>query len=689
MKYSDNDVSLKSQQLSLQNKAAAYLQKNAPPSLLEFELLSLQEQYALFYELQTHQIELEMQANELLQTQIERDASYLRYVDLYNQAPIAYCTVNNTQLILQANLIAAKLFCMQPFELLNRPITDFIFKEDQDIYYFYRQQLKLVSASTDCELRMVKKDGSLFWAQIVGAITYDTQGEVEFRFVLSDTSQRRQTDKLLFDSGQKFQFLFDKSSFGITDCKMLYDKAGKPIDYQFINVNQAFINLFSLNPENKLATQVFPDIQNYAFDWIKTFATVTQTGTQTHFEQLFQFNHRWYDCIAYQSTRDHFVAMWMDITDRKTNEKNQLKNHEKISRYAKEINEFYEYAPCGYYSLDINGFFLHINKTALKWLNYNKHEIIGKYRFQDMLASSSRENFQHNFLQFQKCGEEHDLEVELIRKDGITFPALISSTAVYDKHGYYLMSRSTLYDLTEQKKMANDRLQHSNELEIAARHLVSSQEHLRQKISSELHDRTSPNLAAININLKVIAHTLSQENSIDLLERIEDTLALIADTTFSIRDICTEMRPPLLDYSGLATAIDSYVQQFTKRTNIAVQFDCANHNERYPLEVESQLFRIFQEALTNCLKHAKATSIIVTLSKQAHLITLTINDNGIGFDFNQLRNTGADDLGLGLGLGLLNMQDMAEVIGASFYLNSAPGKGTQISVKLLGYQLKA
>ena len=158
---------------------------------------------------------------------------------------------------------------------------------------------------------------------------------------------------------------------------------------------------------------------------------------------------------------------------------------------------------------------------------------------------------------------------------------------------------------------------------------------------------------------------------------MEDTLALIADTAVSIREISTEMRPPLLDYSGLVAAIENYTHQFTRRTGVVVQLDCLNKDERYLPEVESQLFRIVQEALTNCLKHANASVINVTLSNSPHGIRLTISDDGIGFDFDLLGKNGYS------GLGLLSMREMAEVIGGKFRLKSAHSQGTEIIVDVM------
>ena len=109
----------------------------------------------------------------------------------------------------------------------------------------------------------------------------------ELRFVLSDTSRRRQTDKASIDSGQKFQFLFEKSPLGIVDCKIMYDTLGKPIDFRFLEVNQAYIKLIGINSRCKAATQVFPGIGKYSFDWIRTFAHVAKLENKSALNNFF------------------------------------------------------------------------------------------------------------------------------------------------------------------------------------------------------------------------------------------------------------------------------------------------------------------------------------------------------------------------------------------------------------------
>jgi len=221
------------------------------------------------------------------------------------------------------------------------------------------------------------------------------------------------------------------------------------------------------------------------------------------------------------------------------------------------------------------------------------------------------------------------------------------------------------------------RKQHEARMGALSRNLVEVQEGTRRRLSGELHDRTSPNLAAIGINLDVIAAALPAEGAPDLGARLEDTRALIEDTTASIREICADLRPPVLDYAGLSAALESYVGQFGRRTGIAVRIDCSHGAARLAPELESALFRIVQEALTNCAKHACATSVGVMLRHDSSPIRLTVIDDGIGFNMEQMGKVAYSNC-----LGIITMRELAEFFGGKFTIESSPGKGTRIDVAI-------
>jgi PAS domain S-box-containing protein len=113
------------------------------------------------------------------------------------------------------------------------------------------------------------------------------------------------------------------------------------------------------------------------------------------------------------------------------------------------IRNLYDNAPCGYHSLDKDGVFVEMNDTELKWLGYSRDEVIGKLKFIDLLAQVEQKKFRENFEKFKEQGATRDLEYELIRKGGTRMSVLMSASLIRDAHGNYLMSRATLYDVTE------------------------------------------------------------------------------------------------------------------------------------------------------------------------------------------------------------------------------------------------
>jgi PAS domain S-box-containing protein len=159
---------------------------------------------------------------------------------------------------------------------------------------------------------------------------------------------------------------------------------------------------------------------------------------------------------------DELTALRQRVVGLETAEAQHKSVEEVLRKSAEEIKDFYDKAPCGYHSLDKNGVFVRINETELAWLDYTRDEIIGK-KFPEIITPESRKTFQATFPILQQRGWVRDLELELVRKDGSVMPVLISASAILDEKGDFLMSRSTVYDMTERKE-AEKSLRESREL---------------------------------------------------------------------------------------------------------------------------------------------------------------------------------------------------------------------------------
>ncbi|MBU0543990.1 MAG: sigma 54-interacting transcriptional regulator [Proteobacteria bacterium] len=163
-------------------------------------------------ELQIHQIELKMQNEELCTAQAELEASRARYFDLYDLAPVGYCTVSEKGMILEANLTAASMLGLDRSAVVMQPISRFIFKEDQSIYYLKRKQLFETGEPQACELRMMKKDGTIFWGQLVAIGAQDANGEHVCRVALSVITERKLVEKALQERVRELSCLYSISA---------------------------------------------------------------------------------------------------------------------------------------------------------------------------------------------------------------------------------------------------------------------------------------------------------------------------------------------------------------------------------------------------------------------------------------------------------------------------------------------
>ncbi len=175
----------------LRRQAEERLRQEGPLVPESFLGLSPEEISQKLHDLRVHQIELEMQNEELRRTQEELGDSRARYFDLYDLAPVGYMTLGETGLILETNLTAATLLCKARNELVKWPVSNFILKEDQDIYYRHRKQLFETGEPQTCELRMVRPEEPPFWARLDATAAQDKDGSLTCRVVMVDITENK------------------------------------------------------------------------------------------------------------------------------------------------------------------------------------------------------------------------------------------------------------------------------------------------------------------------------------------------------------------------------------------------------------------------------------------------------------------------------------------------------------------
>ena len=216
MKFTRSQIALKNAEnlaQILREKAEYIVQDNLPLADKDYSLEKISE---LLQELRIHQIELEMQNEELRQKKAELSAEKERYFNLYELAPIGYFTLNEEGEILQANIMSTILLDVLKSDLYQHLITEFILHEDQDIYYLNRKKLLLTHQVQTCEVRMKKSDGSQFWAQLDSLISKNTTSEITLHLVLHDITQRKKEQRTLSIAAIAFE---SQNGIIITDVK--------------------------------------------------------------------------------------------------------------------------------------------------------------------------------------------------------------------------------------------------------------------------------------------------------------------------------------------------------------------------------------------------------------------------------------------------------------------------------------
>ncbi len=206
--------------------------------------------------------------------------------------------------------------------------------------------------------------------------------------------------------------------------------------------------------------------------------------------------------------------------------------------------------------------------------------------------------------------------------------------------------------------------------EIAARAMTAAEDE-RKRIARELHDGIAQTLAALRIRLRVARAARTDADRNLLLEEISEE---IGSATEEVRRIARGLRPPALDMLGLAPAIESHVRGLAEATGLAVDIKLAPVSGHVSPEAELALYRVIQEALSNVVRHARASQIRVRMHRRPGFIEATVEDDGRGFSVEQAMADGDR------GLGLFGMQERAAYVGGRVDITSRPGEGTCIRV---------
>jgi PAS domain S-box-containing protein len=408
------------------------------------ETLSPEEAQRLFHELRVHQIELEMQNEEMRRAQEALEALRARYFDLYDVAPVGYFSISEPGLILEANLTAAKLLGWEKKQMVKQPISRFIFKEDQDVYYRHRKKLFETGEPQTCELRVVKKDGMPFWARVEATAVRAADGGPACRAAVSDITERMKAEETLRDSEENMRFIVKHDPNAIA----VYDR-----ELHYIAVSDRYLQDYDVKEEDVIGKhhyEVFPEMpQKWKDVHQRCLAGAIERNDDDYFERpdgSVTYN-RW-ECRPWRRVDGEIggIITYTEVTTERKRSENALREREALFR------RMFDQAPSGAAMVSLDYRFLIVNEALCRITGYSAEELTCR-GFVDI---THPDDIEVDVAQARRLGageiDHYDMDTRYLRADGSAVWIHLNVRLIRDVEGRALYFLPMMEDITKRKR---------------------------------------------------------------------------------------------------------------------------------------------------------------------------------------------------------------------------------------------
>lgn len=475
-------------------------------------------------------------------------------------------------------------------------------------------------------------------------------------------------------SPEEYRILFEKNPHPM----WVYDQQ----TWRFLAVNDAAVSFYGYSREEFLRMTIMdmrppehvPALRKFVTrELAGPVALIHSSGIWIHWKkdrtliEVEIFSSR----IVFQG-HPAVLVLAVDVTER-TKVESMLRDSELRFRGA------FDFAPVGMGLLDLTGRIHQVNRAMCEMMGYTYAEY-SKLSMQDVTHPDDVEP-SWQLIRLLINGQIPYLEQEkrYIHKTGRIIWASVRGSLVRDEAGKPIYLVGHVQDITLQKlaeaertKLFQELATSRNNLQQLSRKLVQVQEAERRRIALELHDQVGQELTVLKLNLERCQECFSS----DTHNVLEETHARASRLLSMVRDLSLDLRPTMLDDLGLLHAMLWYLERFKTSSGLSIDFKHRGiGHRRFAAEVETAAFRIVQEALTNVARHARAKEVRIWLWASKERLTITIEDKGVGFDAEAM-------LSASTSTGLSGMRERAALLGGTFSLESAVGRGTSLTAEL-------
>ncbi|MFZ1292169.1 MAG: PAS domain S-box protein [Melioribacteraceae bacterium] len=481
---------------------------------------------------------------------------------------------------------------------------------------------------------------------------------------MHDITENKNAEKLILESKEKFKHLFDNMQNGVA----IYCAIDGGENYIFNDLNKAGETLSQIKKSaviNKKVTNVFTKIKKSGF--LKIIKDVYKTGTPQHYSEKFYSDGKisaWIDNFVFKLPNDQIVVIYKDSSS-------EMKALEALKKSEDNLRAVLDASPDIIVLVDNKGKLLESNERLEKALGIERKNLIGF----EILKKFSKEVRDIRFEVFKKVLKTKTRTTYKDKSNRKIWENTIIPILDEKKR----VNRFAVYasDITD-KEVFETKLKETNEtLRNLSKYITNIREEERKNIAREIHDNLSQILTAINMDVSWIKNLLP-ENLSDIKERFNPLLKLIDNSILTVQKISSELRPGILDDLGLVNAIEWQSTEIGKKTNLSIKLDLPENEIELTEDKRIAVFRVFQEAMSNIIRHSKAKNLKILLKQKSKELLLEIIDDGVGIEPNKLNDNKS--------FGLLGMRERIFSVNGkiNFSQNEKGGTTVKIIIPILG-----
>ncbi|MDR7417913.1 MAG: PAS domain-containing protein [Armatimonadota bacterium] len=333
------------------------------------------------------------------------------------------------------------------------------------------------------------------------------------------------------------------------------------------------------------------------------------------------------------------------------------------------LNAIVEGTTDAVYIKDLEGRYRMINSAGARYVGLTPAEIMGRNDL-NVLTPEQAARVREADRAVIETGETRTVETTGIFAGGErTFS--VTKAPYRDAHGRIAGVIGIARDVSDLIRAGRDRERYAARLQDLSRRLLEAQEGERRRIARELHDEIGQALTAVSANLEAARRANPPPAA---AERLRDGIDIVDGMIRQVRELALDLRPSLLDDLGLVAALRWHLDRVAQRAGLTAQFVALPSEMRLRGDIETLCFRVAQEALTNVVRHARARRVGVELIQQDGHLSLTVTDDGVGFDVDRAEHAA----GQGESFGLLSMRERVQLAGGELEVESVPAHGTAV-----------